>query len=101
MRPGTPAAKWKRLPEPVKKARSRALTDAANAVYEANGESMLGREFDCVVTETDRAGSVTARDRSYQNIVILEEFPLGTKLRVRIVENRKHYLVAETVKIYQ
>ena len=101
VRPGTPAAKWKRLPEPIKKARSRALTDAANAVYEANGEAMLGREFDCVVTETDKPGSVTARDRSYQNIVILEEFPLGTKLRVKITENRKHYLIAETVKIYQ
>ena len=101
VRPGTPAAKWKRLPEPIKKNRSKALTDAANAVYEINGNERLGREFDCVVTETDRPGSVTARDRSYQNIVIQKEYPLGTKLRVKITENRKHYLIAETVKIYQ
>ena len=87
--------------EQIKKNRSKALTDAANSVYEANGNERLEREFDCVVTETDRAGSVTARDRTYQNIVIHEEYPLGTKLRVKITENRKHYLIAETVKIYQ
>lgn len=97
VRPRTPAAKYPRLAEPIKKERSRALTDAANAVYEENGNAMLGRVFECVVTETDKKGSVTARDRSYQNIVIKQEYPLGTKLRVKIVENRRHYLVAEPV----
>ena len=53
---------------------------------------------DCVVTETDKPGSVTARDRSYQNIVIQEEFPLGTSLRVKITENRKHYLIGEVIR---
>lgn len=95
VRPNTPAAKWKRLPEPVKKERSKALTDAVNTVYDANTAELVGKEFDCIVTETDKPGSVTARDRTYQNIVILEEYPLGTKLHVKIIESRRHYLIAE------
>ncbi|HJJ30945.1 MAG TPA: tRNA (N(6)-L-threonylcarbamoyladenosine(37)-C(2))-methylthiotransferase [Methanocorpusculum sp.] len=97
VRPKTPAAKWKRIPEPIKKERSKALTDAVNTVYDANGDALLGREFDCIVTETDKPGSVTARDRSYQNIVILEELPIGMRLRVRITENRRHYLIGERI----
>jgi len=100
VRPNTPAAKWKRLPEPVKKARSKALTDAVNIVYDENTEKLVSHEFDCIVTETDRPGSVTARDRTYQNIVILQEYPLGTKLHVRITESRRHYLVAEVLSKY-
>ena len=93
MRPGTPAAKMKNLPEPVKKERSRALTNAANAVYDANNEEWIGKTVDAVVTEVVRAGSVTARDRTYQNIVILSEIPRGTRRRVTITGHRRHYLV--------
>jgi len=100
VRPNTPAAKWKRLPEPIKKDRSKALTDAVNIVYDANTNAMVGKEFDCIVTETDKPESVTARDRTYQNIVILHEYPLGTKLHVRITESRRNYLIAEVLRIY-
>lgn len=93
VRPGTPAAKMKGLPEPVKKERSRALTNAANAVYDANNEDWIGKTVDAVVTEMVRAGSVTARDRTYQNIVILSEIPIGTRVRVTITGHRRHYLV--------
>ncbi|MDO5845830.1 MAG: tRNA (N(6)-L-threonylcarbamoyladenosine(37)-C(2))-methylthiotransferase [Methanocorpusculum sp.] len=98
VRPGTPAAKWKRLPEPVKKARSRALTDAVNAVYDANNLALIGSEMDCVVTEIVRAGSVTARDRTYQNIVVMGDFPIGAHLRVKIIGHRRHYLLGEVIR---
>ncbi|HJJ99276.1 MAG TPA: tRNA (N(6)-L-threonylcarbamoyladenosine(37)-C(2))-methylthiotransferase [Methanocorpusculum sp.] len=93
VRPGTSAAKMKNLPEPVKKERSRALTNAANAVYDANNEAWIGKTVDAVVTEVVRVGSVTARDRTYQNIVILSEIPLGTRVRVTITNHHRHYLV--------
>ncbi len=93
VRPGTPAAKMKKLPEPVKKERSRALTTAANSVYDANNEYWIGRMVDAVVTEVVRTGSVTARDRTYQNIVVMEEIAVGTKIRVEITGHRRHYLL--------
>ncbi|HJJ55171.1 MAG TPA: MiaB/RimO family radical SAM methylthiotransferase, partial [Methanocorpusculum sp.] len=97
-RPKTPAAKWKRIPEPVKKERSKALTEAVNAIYDANGDQLIGKVLDCIVTETERTDSVTARDRTYQNIVIMEQIPLGTKLSVKITENRRHYLIGTVVR---
>ena len=97
VRQKTPAAKWKRIPEPVKKARSKALTDAVNIVYDANCEALVGKELDCVVTENDRPGSVTVRDRTYQNIVVMEELPIGMRVRVRITESRRHYLIGVLV----
>jgi MiaB-like tRNA modifying enzyme len=93
VRPGTPAAKMRNLPESVKKKRSYALTSAVNAVCDANSEAWIGKTVDVVVTEVVRAGSVTARDRTYQNIVILSEIPVGTRLRVTITGHRRHYLV--------
>ncbi|MDU9376385.1 tRNA-2-methylthio-N(6)-dimethylallyladenosine synthase [Methanocorpusculaceae archaeon Sp1] len=93
VRPGTPAAKMKKLPEPIKKERSRALTNAANQVYDANNEAWIGRTVEAVVTEVVRAGSVTARDRTYQNIVVMQEIPIGTKIRVEITGHRRHYLL--------
>ena len=97
VRPNTPASKWRRLPEQVKKARSKALTDAVNIVYDANTSELIGKKIDCIVTETDKSGSVTARDRTYQNIVILQDVSLGTKLHVRITKSERHYLIAEII----
>jgi MiaB/RimO family radical SAM methylthiotransferase len=97
VRPGTPAAHMKALPESVMKERSSALTNAVNAVYDANNEAWIGKTVDVVVTEVVRAGSVTARDRTYQNIVILSEIPVGTKLRVIITGHRRYYLVGTVV----
>lgn len=93
VRPGTPAAKMKKLPEPIKKERSRALTNAANKIYDTNNESLIGREMDAIVTEVVKEGSVTARDRTYQNIVVMENILIGSKIRVKIIGHRRHYLL--------
>ncbi len=97
VRPGTPAAKMKRLPEPVKKERSRALTNAANSVYDAANMQWIGKTVEGVVTECGRAGSVTVRDRTYQNIVIPAELPIGTQVAVTITGHRRHYLLGQLV----
>lgn len=97
VRPKTPAAKMKRVPEPVKKARSKALTDAVNCIYDETCDSWIGRQVSCIVTEVVKEGSVTARDRTYQNIVIGEELPLGMKCRVLITGHRRHYLLGKRV----
>lgn len=100
VRPGTPAAKMKKLPEPIKKERSRALTNAANSIYDENNERWLGRVVDAVVTETVKEGSVTARDRTYQNIVVMENIPIGTQIWVKIVGHKRHYLLGSVASEY-
>jgi MiaB-like tRNA modifying enzyme len=97
VRPGTPAAKMRQLPEPVKKERSRALTNAANAVYDENNEHWIGKCVDAMVTGIGKEGSVTARDRTYQNIVVMRDLAPGSEIRVRITGHRRHYLLGETV----
>jgi threonylcarbamoyladenosine tRNA methylthiotransferase CDKAL1 len=94
MRPGTPVAAQKDLPDRVKKERSRALTCAANAVYDRMNTAFIGREMTVLVTEEKVPGTVVARNCSYQNIVIRERLPLGSYCRVRITGHRRHYLVA-------
>lgn len=87
----------KKIPEPVKKQRSRELTDAANEVYDANNAALIGHIMTAVVTEVVKAGSVTARDRTYQNIVIMENLEIGTGITVKITGHRRHYLIGERI----
>jgi MiaB/RimO family radical SAM methylthiotransferase len=97
VRPNTPAAKMKRIPEPVKKQRSLNLTNAANTVYDENNNAQIGKTLSAVVTEVVKKGSVTARDRAYQDIVIMEELPIGTDVTVKITGHRRHYLIGERI----
>ena len=98
VRPNTPAAKMKNIPEQIKKQRSRELTNAANEVYDANNEALIGQIMTAVVTEVVKEGSVTARDRTYQNIVIMETLDIGTEITVKITGHRRHYLIGELIR---
>ena len=93
VREGTPAAKYRDLPDRVKKDRSRELTAAAGIISDRHNEGLVGEEFDVVVTEQKRRGSVVARSPGYENIVIREELPLGSRCRVRITGHHRHYLI--------
>ncbi len=93
VREGTPAAGLRDLPDHVKKDRSRALTAAAAAISDRHNERLMGEEFDVVVTEQKKEGSVIARSSGYENIVIKEELPFGSKCRVKITGHHRHYLI--------
>ncbi|MBP2134128.1 MiaB-like tRNA modifying enzyme [Methanomicrobium sp. W14] len=97
VRENTPAALYKDMPDWIKKNRSRKLTIAANSIYDENNEKMIGKVLPVAVTEKKKKGSVISRDKSYNNIVIKEDIPLGTKLDVVIKSHRTHYLIAERV----
>lgn len=95
VRERTPAACYHDLPDWVKKERSRALTRLTERIYDEENLRWIGRELPVMVTEQKKNGSVVARDSTYQNIIIPEEIPLGTRLRVTVTGHRRHYLVAE------
>jgi threonylcarbamoyladenosine tRNA methylthiotransferase CDKAL1 len=92
-RPGTGAAAWHDLPEWIRKERSRALTKMAHAVCDRAGDRMIGHERDVLVTEKKVPGTCIARDASYNNIVIKEDLPIGSRCRVAITGNCRHYLI--------
>ncbi|HJJ56502.1 MAG TPA: tRNA (N(6)-L-threonylcarbamoyladenosine(37)-C(2))-methylthiotransferase [Methanocorpusculum sp.] len=100
MRPGTPASKLKNIPEPVKKERSRKLTDVCNQIYDENNNEWIGKSVDVIVTEIVKKGSVVARDRTYQNIVINSDIPIGKKLKVTITGHHRHYLLGQVILEY-
>ncbi len=97
LREGTPAAAYYDMPDWIKKNRSRSLTIAANKIYDENNAGMIGRVVHAAVTEKKMAGTVVARDRYYNNIVVKQDLPLGKKLDLRIVDHHRHYLIAETL----
>ncbi|MBN2733368.1 MAG: tRNA (N(6)-L-threonylcarbamoyladenosine(37)-C(2))-methylthiotransferase [Methanomicrobiaceae archaeon] len=97
VRTGTPAERFRDMPDWIKKNRSRALTIAANRIYDENNEKLTGKTLAVSVTEQKKKGTVIARDKSYNIIVIKKDIPLGTKLKVRITSHKRHYLIAETV----
>lgn len=96
-RPDTPAARFRDMPDWIKKERSRALTRAANAILDDHNRTFVGNKVEVLVTEQKRAGSVVARDRFYNNIIVKETLPLGARVRVAVTGHRRHYLVAERV----
>ncbi|KAF1076178.1 tRNA (N(6)-L-threonylcarbamoyladenosine(37)-C(2))-methylthiotransferase [Methanogenium sp. MK-MG] len=97
VREGTPAALYHDHPDRVKKERSRALTHLTERIYDEENLRWIGRRLPVLVTEQKKNGSVIARDATYQNIVIKEEVPLGTRLWVTVTGHHRHYLLAEPV----
>jgi threonylcarbamoyladenosine tRNA methylthiotransferase CDKAL1 len=96
-RPGTVAARYRDLTDSVKKVRSRALTKAANSLYDEVNETLIGREFPVMVTEKKVSGTVITRDPTYMNVVVREELPFGLRCNVMITDHHRHYLIGERV----
>ena len=99
VREGTAAASLYDLPDRIKKDRSRLLTLQVNACYDEINEQHIGRVCDVLVTEKKKAGSVVARDRSYNNIVMLGEYPIGVWIQVIITGHHRHYLLAAPCEV--
>lgn len=97
VRENTPAAAYKDMPDWIKKNRSRALTIAANEIYDENNEKMIGKKISAAVTEQKKSGTVIARDKSYNNIIIKEDIPIGTMLDAVVISHKRHYLIAQRV----
>jgi MiaB/RimO family radical SAM methylthiotransferase len=77
-RPGTPAADMPAISATVKKERSRALTSLHHEITSAFMRGAAGSVRRVLVTEKGKAGTVVARDSSYNMVVIREDLPLGT-----------------------
>lgn len=96
-RPGTPAAAEVDMPDRIKKERSRRLLSLAVETARAENARWRGRTVPVIVTERLRPGTSMGRTREYRGVVIDGEFPPGTVLPVRILEDCLHYFRGQPV----
>lgn len=92
-RPGTPAADLTQVPGPVKKERSRALTTMHHGITSAFMRDAAGSRRHVLVTEKGKAGTVVARDNSYNMVVVGEDLPLGITIEAEIFGAGTTYMI--------
>ncbi|HMK47584.1 MAG TPA: MiaB/RimO family radical SAM methylthiotransferase [Methanocella sp.] len=97
-RPGTEAALMPDTIERVKKDRSRVLTALHHQITSAYMKGSIGSRKTVLVTEKGKAGTVIARDASYNMVVIPEDLPLGMTVDVNISDARITYMIGECAK---
>ena len=96
-RPHTPAAGMKDHPDRIKKVRSRSLQRRAEAIYRHLNNPLLGTSVSALVTERIRPGTALARTDSYTGVVLRQDFPIGTELTVRIVEDKTYFFIGDAI----
>ncbi|HLE54149.1 MAG TPA: tRNA (N(6)-L-threonylcarbamoyladenosine(37)-C(2))-methylthiotransferase [Thermoplasmata archaeon] len=88
-RAGTPAATMPgRIVGWRVKERSRRLTSLRFQVSRRIHERLVGREFDALVTEQGKEGTLLARTPEYRQVVLREDVPMGEFVHVHIDEGR-------------
>ena len=98
-RPGTPAAKMKRIPTQIVKGRSRRVTQVFESYQPFQGRE--GMVYDVLVTEesTDKKYWV-GHNRFYEQILIPKEAEyLGRIVNVRIIDVGRHFMMAEPTTV--
>ncbi|HOJ95673.1 MAG TPA: radical SAM protein [Methanospirillum sp.] len=97
-RPGTGMTRANELPDRIRKDRSREIIREAYAMLHEKNEQKIGTVMTGVVTERIRPGSVMARSRSYEGIVIQENILPGISCTVLITGCTPHYLIGQPVR---
>jgi len=92
-RPGTHAATMQgQVHGNESKERSRKLTEIYKKVSHTQNKKWLNWEGDVIVDEKVKDG-MGARNYAYKQIIVREELPIGSKIRVKITEAKPYYLV--------
>jgi len=100
-RPFTEAAVMpNQVPDPVKKARSRALSELALRVAEERNREYVGRRVRALVTEVDH-GVYVARAMDYRQVALPAPAPIGAVIEADIGGAGPVYLYAEGAKVVE
>ncbi len=94
-RPNTVAAEIPgQLHGRIKKQRSRIVTELYNKLALEKNCSLVGKEFELLVTGRGPKGNFIGRTESYKPVVLKEDF-LGKFVKVRITKAEPTYLIGE------
>lgn len=96
-RPGTIAATMPDILERVKKERSRMLTDLHHQITSSYMRMSIGKKLTVRVSEPGKAGSVIARDDSYNMVVIKNVLDIGAEVEVEICGAMTTYMIGKVV----
>jgi threonylcarbamoyladenosine tRNA methylthiotransferase CDKAL1 len=97
-RPLTTAKKMKgRIPTHVVKERSKQATLICSKLSLERNKQHLRKIYPVLVTESGKKKSVTARTDSYKQVVLTEPVPLGSFVRVKIIDATSTYLVGKLI----
>lgn len=87
------ASKLKDLHSRVKKERSRELTKLFEKISYENNKKYLNKTLEVLVTEKGKNKSVVCRSEEYKPVVVLKDLKIGSKIKVKITNIDKHYLI--------
>ena len=92
-RPGTAAATMQgQVHGNIRKDRSRRLTEVHKQVALEKNQKWLGWEGEVIVDEKVKDG-VSSRNYAYKPIVIRQDLPIGSIIKVKIMEAKPYFLV--------
>ena len=99
-RPGTPAARLKRLPTEQVKERSRRVTKFFDSYFPYQG--LEGGELKILVTDRGSDGKhFVGHDKCYRHVLIpSEDSYMGKWVKVKVESTGKYYIKGSVVKVY-
>jgi threonylcarbamoyladenosine tRNA methylthiotransferase CDKAL1 len=96
-RPGTDAHKMEQVKGDDIKERSRLLTSVFDWIGYGVNKKWIDWGGSVLVDDIGKEGTVMARNFAYKPIAVQGNFKLGDKVRVKIVDATKHYLIGEVI----
>ncbi len=96
-RPGTIAAKMKKVPTEEIARRTKRLTTICNAIAYANNKSMVGKKDKAYFTEKGKNNTITGRISNYKTVVV-EKAELGETKEVEITDAHPHWLKGKIIE---
>lgn len=97
-RPGTRAAVMQQLPRAVVNARSQKLTELFRKQSLEQHKALIGKEMFVLVDEHGKDGKSHGKNISYMQVIIKEHLPLGSIVKVKIVDAGIFHVDGELLK---
>lgn len=80
-----------------KKERSRTLRKEFDRIALEENMKWVGWKGEVLIDERGRQGTVIGRNHAYKPIVVKGNLPLGTRLKVKVVQARTNFLIGEKI----
>jgi threonylcarbamoyladenosine tRNA methylthiotransferase CDKAL1 len=96
-RPGTAAAELYDMPDRIKKDRSRAITRLCKDIAAHRNLRYKGEIIESLVTECGRDKTMKARAANYLGIVINGTPPLGSFIKIKVVDIKPFFVCGDPV----